>query len=55
MISFELDKSNYEEPKELSIIDISNRHKLDLLSDDVKKLIYFFNEEYSWDDMYNRE
>ena len=53
MISFELNKSNYEEPKELSIIEISNRHKLDLLSDDVKKLIYFFNEEYNWDDMFN--
>ena len=53
MIKFELNKSNYNENEDLSVIHISNRHKLDLLSDDVKKLIYFFNEEYSWDGMFN--
>lgn len=53
MISFELDKSNYEESKDLSIIDISNRHKLDLLSDDIKLLINYFNKEYSWDNMFD--
>ena len=52
MIKFELNKSNYSEIEDLSIITVLNRYQCDLLSDDIKKLIYFFNEEYSWDDMF---
>jgi len=47
MINFELDISNYNEIKELSILKYN-----EFLSDDIKKLIYFFNQEYKWDGMF---
>jgi hypothetical protein len=46
MINFELDKSDYKEIEEFNILRYN-----ELLSDDIKKLIYFFNEEYNWDDI----
>ncbi len=48
MINFELDFSNYDELKELSILEYK-----DILSDDIKKLISYFNSEYQWDGMFN--
>lgn len=53
MINFELDKSDYTLLKDLSIISVLNRHKLDTLSDDMNSLIEFFNTEYDWDGMFN--
>lgn len=47
MINFELDGTTYNEFKELTVLEYS-----DSLSDDIKKLIYFFNEEYTWKDMF---
>lgn len=48
MINFELNKSNYTELGLLSILKYN-----DVLSDDIKQLIYFFNKEYKWDGMFN--
>jgi hypothetical protein len=53
MINFELNKSDYSVIKDLNIISVLNRHKLDVLSDDMKSLITFFNTEYNWDGMFN--
>ncbi len=47
MINFELNISDYNQIEELSILRYN-----EVLSDDIKKLIYFFNEEYKWDDMF---
>jgi hypothetical protein len=47
MVNFELDIESYNEIKEFSILKYN-----ELLSDDIKKLIYFFNEEYNWDGMF---
>jgi hypothetical protein len=47
MINFELNIELYNEIKEFSILKYN-----ELLSDDIKKLIYFFNEEYNWDGMF---
>ncbi len=47
MTKFELDFSNYQKFEELSVLKYNN-----LLSDDIKKLIYFFNEEYTWGGMF---
>lgn len=53
MINFQLNKSDYIENKDLSIISILNRHKADVLSDDIKLLINYFNKEYHWDGMFD--
>lgn len=53
MINFELNKSDFNVVKDLSIISVLNRHKLDTLSDDMNSLITFFNTEYNWDGMFN--
>jgi len=53
MIKFKLQKSDYIENYDLSIISILNRHKLDILSNDIKLLISYFNKEYDWNDMFN--
>lgn len=53
MINFELDKVDYNPLKDLSIISVLNRHKVDILSDDINTLIKFFNTEYRWDGMFN--
>jgi len=49
MIKFELDIDNYNLIDELSILQYNN----DSLSDDIKKLITYFNLEYKWDSMFN--
>jgi len=50
MINFELNIIDYNEIKEFTILKYN-----ELLSDDIKKLIYFFNEEYNWDGMFTAE
>lgn len=47
MINFKLDIELYNEIKEFAILQYT-----EVLSDDIKKLIYFFNEEYTWDGMF---
>jgi hypothetical protein len=48
MINFELNIENYDELKDLTILEYNN-----LLSDDIKKLITYFNTEYTWDSMFD--
>ena len=49
MVKFELDINDYNLINELSILQYND----DTLSDDMKKLIAYFNSEYKWDDMFN--
>jgi hypothetical protein len=53
MKSFKLDISDYNEIKDLSIVSIMNRYGADTLSDDIKLLIQYFNDEYVWEDMFD--
>ena len=49
MIKFELDINDYNLIKDLNVL----QYKDDLQSDDIKKLITYFNSEYTWDKMFN--
>lgn len=49
MIKFELDINDYNLIKDLNVLQYKN----DLQSDDIKKLITYFNSEYTWDKMFN--
>jgi hypothetical protein len=49
MIKFELDINDYNLIEDLSILQYKN----DSQSDDIKKLITYFNSEYTWDKMFN--
>jgi hypothetical protein len=48
-MKFELNINDYNLIEELTILQYKN----DLLSDDIKKLITYFNSEFKWDDMFN--
>jgi hypothetical protein len=53
MINFELNKIDYNEVKDLSTISIMNRYAADNLSNDIKLLIQYFNDEYVWENMFD--
>ena len=52
-MKFKLNISDYAEIKDLSIINVLNKQKCDILSDDIKFLIDSFNAEYKWDGMFD--
>lgn len=53
MINFVLNSSDYTEISDLNIMFIFNINQVNTTSEDIEKLIHFFNEEYHWDDMFN--
>jgi hypothetical protein len=53
MINFELDIDDYLEIHELNILNVSALIESDNISNDIKSLINFFNDEYKWDNMFN--
>lgn len=49
MVKFELDINDYSLNAELSILE----YNINTLSDDIQKLITYFNSEYNWDGMFS--
>jgi len=52
MFKYNLNKSDFNEIKEFDIVHISNLDELKTTSNDIKKLIKYFNSEYHWDEMF---
>jgi hypothetical protein len=52
MINFELDTADYLEIYELNILNVSSLITSENISNDIKSLINFFNDEYTWDNMF---
>lgn len=53
MINFELNTSDFIGFKELNILSVMDSYTANILSDDIKTLIEYFNKEYMWDGMFN--
>jgi hypothetical protein len=52
MINFELNIDDYLEIYELNILNVSALIESDNISNDIKSLINFFNDEYIWNNMF---
>lgn len=55
MKHYQLNKENYIEEPDLNIIHIYNKTWLESYKDSIQLLIEYFNQEYSWDDMFTLE
>ena len=55
MKHYQLNKENYIEEPNLSIIHIYSKNWLESYKDSIELLIEYFNEEYTWDDMFTLE
>jgi hypothetical protein len=55
MKQYQLNKENYIEEPDLSIIHIYNKTWLESYKDSIQLLIEYFNQEYTWDDMFTLE
>jgi len=49
---YQLNKENYIEEPDLNIIHIYNKTWLESYKDSIQLLIEYFNQEYTWDDMF---
>ena len=52
---YQLNKENYIEEPDLSIIHIYNKTWLESYKDSIQLLIEYFNQEYTWNDMFTLE
>jgi hypothetical protein len=52
MKHYQLNKENYIEEPDLNIIHIYNKTWLESYKDSIQLLIEYFNQEYTWDDMF---
>jgi hypothetical protein len=55
MKHYQLNKENYIEEPDLSIIHIYNKTWLESYKDSIQLLIEYFNQEYNWDGMFTLE
>jgi hypothetical protein len=55
MKHYQLNKENYIEEPDLNIIHIYNKNWLESYKDSIQLLIEYFNQEYTWDDMFTLE
>jgi len=55
MKQYQLNKENYIEEPDLSIIHIYNKTWLESYKDSIQLLIEYFNQEYTWNDMFTLE
>ena len=52
MKKYQINKENFIEEKDLHIIHVYNKIWVDSYSDDMELLIRYFNQEYTWDSMF---
>ncbi len=52
MKNFELNRDNFKEEKDFSIIHIHNKTWLELYKNSIGIAIKYFNQQYKWDDMF---
>jgi hypothetical protein len=55
MKHYQLNKENYIEEPDLNIIHIYNKNWLESYKDSIQLLIEYFNQEYTWNDMFTLE